>query len=104
MSEGTRDTAGTFPPDQRFEVADSVLSQEVSGETVLLDLHTEKYFGLDPVGTRVWQLLAERKRVGEILSALGIEFDAERDRLESDVMAFLGHLLEAGLIAPGKPE
>ena len=33
----------------------NVISQEVSGETVLLDLDSEHYFGLDSVGTRIWQ-------------------------------------------------
>ena len=37
-----------------------VISQEVSGETVLLDLESESYYGLDAVGTRIWQLIRDK--------------------------------------------
>ena len=43
----------------RIEISEDVLFQEVGGETVLLDLASEQYFGLDAVGTRIWQLLGE---------------------------------------------
>ena len=42
-----------------IRISDNVLSQEVAGETVLLDLASESYFGLDEVGTRVWQMLKQ---------------------------------------------
>jgi hypothetical protein len=40
-----------------IKISKEVLSQELAGETVLLDMASEGYFGLDAVGTRVWQLL-----------------------------------------------
>ena len=43
---------------QTITLSPDVISQEVSGETVLLDLESENYFGLDAVGTRIWQLNA----------------------------------------------
>ena len=84
--------------DQVFAVSKDVLFQEVSGETVLLDLASEKYFGLDPVGTRVWQLLNEDKNFGGMIATLLEEYDVERAQLEGDVRDLLGSLLEAGLI------
>ena len=39
---------------QTVTLSPEVISQEVSGETVLLDLESENYFGLDEVGTRIW--------------------------------------------------
>ncbi|MBT6125779.1 MAG: PqqD family protein, partial [Halieaceae bacterium] len=42
---------------QVVTLSPDVISQEVSGETVLLDLNSEHYFGLDEVGTRIWQLI-----------------------------------------------
>ena len=41
----------------RFQISDDVLVQAVGGELVILDLNQEKYFGLDPVGARIWALL-----------------------------------------------
>ena len=82
-----------------FEISDEVLSQEVNGETVLLDLEGESYFGLNEVGTRIWQLLKTSMTVGETLDTLEDEYDVEREQLESDVGELLGKLADAGLIA-----
>ena len=81
-----------------FTVSKDVLFQEVSGETVLLDLASEQYFGLDEVGTRVWQLLNKGQSLDEIVNALVAEYEVERERLEEDVRALLGSLMEAGLV------
>ena len=83
---------------QAFTVSSDVLFQEVAGETVLLDLASEQYFGLDEVGTRIWALLGEGKAIDAIVSVLLEEYEVERARLESDVRELLGSLLEAGLI------
>ena len=57
------------------KLIDLLLAQELAGETVLLDLASENYFGLDAVGTRVWQLLNEgqdRSGLIEIASSIDI--------------------------------
>ena len=84
--------------DTKFAVSGDVLFQEVSGETVLLDLNSESYFGLDEVGTRVWQLLSGGNSVAAMLDVLLNEYDVEREQLEMDVEELLNSLIEAGLI------
>ena len=84
--------------EQKFSVSDEVLFQEVSGETVLLDLASESYFGLDEIGTRIWTLLNEDASAGEMIETLLEEYEVERQTLEADVGELLGNLLEAGLI------
>ena len=84
--------------EQTFTVSKEVLFQEVSGETVLLDLASESYFGLDEVGTRVWQLLNDGQSFESLLSVMLDEYDVEHERLEMDIRALLDSLLEAGLI------
>jgi hypothetical protein len=84
--------------DQVFKASSDVLFQEVGGETVLLDLASEQYFGLDKVGTRIWQLLNEGLGPEEMVDTLLDEYEVERERLEADVRELLGSLLEAGLI------
>lgn len=84
--------------DQKFSIPEAVLFQEVSGETVLLDLDSESYFGLDEIGTRIWMLLNEGRGQRGIVDALLEEYEVERDTLEADVAELLGNLLEAGLI------
>ena len=88
-----------FLTTDRFNISKEVLSQEVNGETVLLDLEGETYFGLNDVGTRIWQLLQAEQTVDETLSALSEEYDVGREQLETDVDELLGKLTEAGLVS-----
>jgi hypothetical protein len=87
-----------FKPTDIFSISDEVLSQEVNGETVLLDLEGESYFGLNEVGTRIWQLLQSEQTVGATLDTLTEEYDVSREQLENDVSELLGKLTEAGLV------
>ena len=87
-----------FQPTDRFHISDEVLSQEVNGETVLLDLDGESYFGLNEVGTRIWQLLQARTTVAATLDTLAEEYDVSREQLENDVENLLDKLTGAGLI------
>lgn len=85
--------------DQKVTISPEVLFQEVSGETVLLDLSSENYFGLDEIGTRIWELLNGGSSVGEVVDALLEEYDTDRKTLEGDVAELLENLAEAGLIS-----
>jgi hypothetical protein len=80
----------TIPPD--------TLSRNVGGETVLLNSQSENYFGLDEVGTRVWQLLQSNKDLQRIFDLLIEEFEVEPDRLQQDLINLTHDLNEAGLI------
>ena len=71
---------------------------EVGGETVLLDLESEQYFGLDEVGTRVWALIGEGATTLGVVERLLKEYDVDRPELESDVSDLLQELAAAGLI------
>jgi hypothetical protein len=82
----------------KIEIPDDVLFQEVGGETVLLDLQSEQYFGLDAVGTRIWQLLGEGAGTDAVVETLLQEFEVERETLAADVSELLRQLAEAGLI------
>jgi len=75
-----------------------VLSQEVSGETVLLDLKGECYFGLDNVGTRIFQLLKEHGDLQKVRDTILKEYDVEEDQLENDLHELVAKLVEAGLV------
>ena len=65
---------------------------------VLLHLGTGVYFGLDPVGTRVWQLLAEGRSLPEILELLTDEYDVGKRRAAADLREFVAALSENGLV------
>ena len=81
-----------------ISISKDVLTQELQDETVLLDLDSENYFGLDSVGTRIWQLLNEGQDEVAIVNTLLDEYEVEREVLEKDIAELLGRLNEAGLI------
>jgi hypothetical protein len=76
-----------------------VLMQTVVGESVLLDLRSQKYFGLNEVGTRAWQLLEETGDAAAVHARLAQEFEVAPAELERDLDALFGRLLKAGLVA-----
>lgn len=81
-----------------ISISKDVLAQELAGETVLLDLNSENYFGLDAVGTRVWQLLNDGQDESGMIDILLDEYEVEREVLERDLAELLDRLNAAGLI------
>ena len=92
------------PPGNRLQLESVVrasknqASCELSDEIVILDMASGVYFGLDHVGSRVWEHLREALPVRRIHSALLDEFDVDSERCQKDLLALLGELREAGLI------
>lgn len=83
---------------QRFTVSPRVLCQEVAGEAVLLDLESEKYFGLNAVGLRVWQLLQQSDDPGRIFHTLAAEYEVDAATLAADLQDLFQRLNQAGLV------
>ncbi|GMQ90429.1 MAG: hypothetical protein BMS9Abin10_0806 [Gammaproteobacteria bacterium] len=75
-----------------------VMAQELDGETVLLNLESERYFGLDDVGTRVWQHVLEHRRLERVCGEMQKEYDVDESRLRADVLQLVEELLEAGIV------
>ena len=84
--------------DQRYSSRSAVVARQVADETVLLDLESGTYYGLDLVGTRVWQLLQDGRSVGEVCDVLVEEYEVERTELEADIDALIADLIEKKLV------
>lgn len=82
----------------QITASDNQVSSVLDDEEVILNLENGTYYGLNPVGARVWRLLQEPSTLTEICDALEAEFDAERERIQRDVVALLHDLKEEGLI------
>lgn len=76
-----------------------VMARRVGEETVILDLSSGAYFGLDPVGARIWQLMDEGKTLAKICDTLLEEYDVTRETLERDVIELTEKLLEQKLVS-----
>ena len=84
-------------------ISDKAITQEVGGETVILDLGSEQYFPLDAVGTRVWQLLKSGASEDVVIETLLGEYEVDAVTLGQDVSHLIAALAEAGLISLVEP-
>lgn len=84
--------------DQKITFADTVFAQEVDGEMVLLDMNSENYFGLDEVGTSIWQSIQENTDLSEVFKSLLAQYDVVEEVLENDLKVFVEKLQEHGLV------
>ena len=82
----------------RVRLSEDVLFQELQGDSVLLDLKTGVYFGLDKVGTRIWELLGEHKVISAAVEAMTLIFDVTPQRCTEDILALVLKLQEQGLL------
>ena len=83
---------------QTVSLSPRVISEEVAGETVILDLESECYFGLDAVGTRIWQLIQEHGDLQRIYDTLLEEYEVGEAQLLSDLETLLADASGRGLI------
>lgn len=74
------------------------VSSDLGEEVAILDLKIGKYYGLDAVGARIWDLIQEPRTVGEVRDVLINEYEVEPDRCERDLVALLQRLADEGLI------
>lgn len=84
---------------KKIKKKDTVFSQEIDGEVVLLDMASENYFGMDAVGSDIWRLLQEGKTLQETYDVLRKDYDVTSEQLKHDLEAFVGRLLGSGLVA-----
>ena len=84
--------------DDRLQVSPDVVFRDIDGEAVLLHLERGTYFGLDPIGTRVWQALVDHGCARPVVAALLDEFDVTADTLEADLRSLLADLSAQDLV------
>ena len=82
-------------------VPSDVLWNEVEGELVLLDLHSEKYFGLDEMGTAFWKAVTLAPSIEDAYQELSAEYEVDPEELRADLMNLLQQLIDQGLLETG---
>jgi hypothetical protein len=89
---------GRLSLDTRVSQNPEVVSREVEGELVLLDLESATYFGLNQVGSRVWTLVSELGSLRKVCEAMEREYAVPREQLERDVLSLARELRDKGLL------
>jgi hypothetical protein len=90
-----------MPPislDDSFAISTDAVFRDLDGEAVILDLGSGRYFGLNAVGARIWQLVDQHGGLRLVLDDLCREYDASPDVLEQDLLKLVGELQQARLV------
>ena len=82
----------------RVAVPSHVMVRVLDKEAVFLNLETEKYFGLDQTGTRMWQLLTTSPVIDTAFHELLDEYDVAPELLRTNLMELLSGLVDHGLL------
>lgn len=85
----------------RWKISDQAIANTVGDEMVVLHLENGTYYGLDPVGSLLWESLMQDELPSHACEAILARFDVERATVEADLRQFLGELVESGLVVPG---
>ena len=96
--EGSSQSLMTVSLSQRVRSPENVLIRELEGESVLLNLDTESYFGLDDVATRMWSVLTTSDSIQDSCDLLAEEYDVSTEQLRKDLTSLVEELLEHGLV------
>ena len=88
-----------FSIESRVAISDDVVSRDLEGEAVILNLESGTYFGLDKVGTRIWALLQQDGSLRLVFEAVQQEYDVAPEKLEGDILRLVGELRAKGLLS-----
>ena len=84
--------------DAKLSIPPQVMSRLVGDETVLLDLATGVYFGLDGVGKRIWESVAEGNDLRQAVADIVAEYEVDEEQAQADVIEFASDLVTRGLL------
>ena len=91
-------TSSTISPTSRVVAAKEQVSCDLAGEAAMLNLKNGVYYGLDPVGARIWNLIQQPRIVSEVLQILLEEYEVNSERCERDLLELLQNLAAEGLV------
>lgn len=84
--------------ESRVSQIEDIVASDIDDEKVMMSVEKGQYYGLDPVGSRVWELIEKPIKVSELIDALLLKYDVDRETCERDVLAFLEGLHEDGIL------
>jgi len=82
----------------RVVVPDGVLISQLQEESVILNLESERYYGLDDVGTRFLSVLTSSESIEVAHQQLAAEYDVDPQELRQDLLALVEKLVDQGLL------
>lgn len=77
---------------------EDIVTSDIDNEKVMMSIEKGQYFGLEPVGSRIWEMIEQPVSVTDLIDQLLTGFDVDRETCQRDVLAFLTELDEVGII------
>lgn len=74
------------------------VATEIDSRVVMMSVEQGKYYGLDSVGSRTWNLLEQPRRVTDVCAIIQDEFAVDRETCERDILKFINQLVAANLL------
>jgi len=77
------------------------ISGRIHDELVMMDIDKGKYFALNPVATRIWDLLEKPLTIDELCGILMEEYDVETEQCLKETEELLREMVKLGLVVEG---
>ena len=75
-----------------------LLQSEIDGETIMMSIDNGKYYGLNTVASRIWEIIKEEPIFSELIKKLTSEYNIEEEQCNTETIEFLKNLVENKLI------
>ena len=76
-----------------------VLSSKIDEEVILMSFEADSYFGIDPVGSHIWELLSKQPAtINELVQILVEEYEVDEQTCRKDVQTFIDDMYARKLI------
>jgi hypothetical protein len=85
-------------PDTILQRKSDLLFNQIDGEVVMLSIENSEYYGMDKVGSRIWELLEQPVSFKELLGKLMQEYEVSEKQCTEDILAFLKKLEDKELV------
>lgn len=82
---------------QKITRHSDMLSAEIGGEAIMMSIENGAYFGLNPVATRIWDLIEQPKSVAALIQTITDEYEVSSEQATDDVQVFVADMIERGI-------
>ncbi len=86
---------------EKYYKNNEILDGNLEGSLVMMDIQKGKYFSLNPVGKRIWEMIEQPKSFDEIINLLQAEFEVTPEQCSSEVIEFLAKMEKSGIVKKG---
>jgi hypothetical protein len=88
----------TIKPQTYIKRNPEMVTSNIDGEIVMMSIDQGEYYGLDEIGSRIWELLENPITLEQLINKLIEEFEVDEETCKSDTLDFLNQMLEKNIV------